>query len=101
MNLAQKLDELAQFKADEEAAAAEVEEQDYDVYENGYEDDMAMQQRQNIQSHRKDVRREARNGRSNVETQEDEDMDEEDDDVEDHEVEDREEEGIVSLCFDF
>jgi hypothetical protein len=73
MNLAQRLDELAQRKAEEEAAA----EQDEDGVENGYEDDI-VESRQSVEhgSHgrTRSIGRgnEMKNTRGNMETQDDE-----------------------------
>ena len=101
MNLAQRLDELAQFKAAEEAAATEEED---DIDENGYEDHME-ESRQSVERASRGRSRhigrgnEVKNTREKVETHDDDEIMEEE--LEENDAEDSDEGNVGKSLLSF
>ena len=104
MNLAQRLDELAQLKAAEETAATE---QEDDIDENGYEDHM-VESRQRVERASRGRSRhigrgnEVKNTREKVETHDDDDDDEiMEEELEENDAEDSDEGNVGKSLLSF
>ena len=103
MNLAQRLDELAQFKAAEEAAATEEED---DIDENGYEDHME-ESRQSVERASRGRSRhigrgnEVKNTREKVETHDDDDDEIMEEELEENDAEDSDEGNVDKSLLSF
>ncbi len=102
MNLAQRLDELAQHKAEEEAA----DEEEDDVYEDEHED-RVVESRQSIQHGSRDGRsrnigraNEMKSTRGNVKTQDDDEEADMEEEVDEESVKDHEGNNLFYLLSD-